>query len=408
MDTNVLEQQPWRILRQQPKVSALFRECQKERLREIHGRRLTGQTGPDFNRWRKSWGSCEKFQLPCESYRTCRRRQGWEPTPMDTNVLEQQPWRILRQQPKVSALFRECQKERLREIHGRRLTGQTGPDFNRWRKSWGSCEKFQLPCESYRTCRRRQGWEPTPMDTNVLEQQPWRILRQQPKVSALFRECQKERLREIHGRRLTGQTGPDFNRWRKSWGSCEKFQLPCESYRTCRRRQGWEPTPMDTNVLEQQPWRILRQQPKVSALFRECQKERLREIHGRRLTGQTGPDFNRWRKSWGSCEKFQLPCESYRTCRRRQGWEPTPMDTNVLEQQPWRILRQQPKVSALFRECQKERLREIHGRRLTGQTGPDFNRWRKSWGSCEKFQLPCESYRTCRRRQVRNKRRECN
>eukprot|EP00075_Anas_platyrhynchos_P036298 XP_027325551.1 uncharacterized protein LOC106019222 isoform X2 [Anas platyrhynchos] len=69
--------------------------------------------------------------------------------------------------------------------------------------------------------------------------------------------------------------------------------------------QGWEPTWMYTKVLEQQPWRSLRQQAEVSALFRECQKERLQEILGRSRKGQRGPDLNRQRNNWGACVQFQ-------------------------------------------------------------------------------------------------------
>ncbi|XP_040433002.1 trichohyalin-like isoform X3 [Cygnus olor] len=398
MDTKELEQQPWRSLRQQPEGSALFRECQKEGLNEMLGKSLKGQTEPDVNNWRKTWGSSVQFELIRESYRTCRHRQGWERTPMDTKELEQQPWRSLRQQPEGSALFRECQKEGLNEMLGKSLKGQTEPDVNNWRKTWGSSVQFELIRESYRTCRHRQGWERTPMDTKELEQQPWRSLRQQPEGSALFRECQKEGLNEMLGKSLKGQTEPDVNNWRKTWGSSVQFELIRESYRTCRHRQGWERTPMDTKELEQQPWRSLRQQPEGSALFRECQKEGLNEMLGKSLKGQTEPDVNNWRKTWGSSVQFELIRESYRTCRHRQGWERTPMDTKELEQQPWRSLRQQPEGSALFRECQKEGLNEMLGKSLKGQTEPDVNNWRKTWGSSVQFELIRESYRTCRHR----------
>ena len=80
------------------------------------------------------------------------------------------------------------------------------------------------------------------------------------------------------------------------------------------------------------------------------------------------------------------------------------MDKNELEQQPWRSLRQQAEVSAVFRECEKERLNEMLGRSLKGQTGPDLNKWRKTWGSSVQFELIRESYRTCRHRQVTNTR----
>lgn len=80
------------------------------------------------------------------------------------------------------------------------------------------------------------------------------------------------------------------------------------------------------------------------------------------------------------------------------------MDTKELEQQPWRSLRQQAEVSAVFRECQKERLKEMLGKSLKGQTGPDLNKWRKKWGTSVQFEVIRESYRTCTQRQVTNTR----
>ena len=90
-----------------------------------------------------------------------------------------------------------------------------------------------------------------------------------------------------------------------------------------------------------------------------------------------------------------------------QGWERTAMDTNKLEQQPWRSLRQQAEVSPLFRECQKERLNEMLGKSLKEQTEPDLNKGRKTWGSSVQFELIRESYRTYRHRQVTKNRRVC-
>ena len=81
--------------------------------------------------------------------------------------------------------------------------------------------------------------------------------------------------------------------------------------------QGWEPTAMDTNELEQQPWRSLRQQAEVSALFRECQKERLNEMLGKSLRSKQNQTSTNGEKTWGSSVQFELIRESYRTCRHR-------------------------------------------------------------------------------------------
>nr|XP_038028295.1 uncharacterized protein LOC119715167 isoform X2 [Anas platyrhynchos] len=325
--------------------------------------------------------------------------QGWEAIPMDPSVLEQQPWRSLRQQAEDSALIRECQKERLCNICGKSLTRHIGPDIYRERKKYGNTVQIYIVRESYRMCRESQGWEAIPMDPSVLEQQPWRSLRQQAEDSALIRECQKERLCNICGKSLTGHIGPDIYRERKKYGNTVQIYIVRESYRMCRESQGWEAIPMDPSVLEQQPWRSLRQQAEDSALIRECQKERLCNICGKSLTGHIGPDIYRERKKYGNTVQIYIVRESYRMCRESQGWEAIPMDPSVLEQQPWRSLRQQAEDSALIRECQKERLCNICGKSLTGHIGPDIYRERKKYGNTVQIYIVRESYRMCRESQ---------
>ena len=83
------------------------------------------------------------------------------------------------------------------------------------------------------------------------------------------------------------------------------------------------------------------------------------------------------------------------------------MDPSVLEQQPWRSLRQQAEDSALIRECQKERLCNICGKSLTGHIGPDIYRERKKYGNTVQIYIVRESYRMCRESQVTNSRQVC-